>query len=285
MNQPSEFKAVFSDTQASDNFYRFLEVIFHLYPEKKFHDLIAGVTKEKDSDEEIYKKVQADLPTIKPFLSEITFALPALKKQKKEMARQVLQLLGDKKQINGYLEIGSTGRYISELRKHINLTGKIFLTNDTAPSNAIGDIFERGQLSKIGSFIPLNNYQPISNTDIPDLSLDLVTCHIGLHHCPHNLLDGYIKSIHRLLRPGGRFIMRDHDVKSPAMSTFVSLVHTVFNLGLNVSWEVDKGDFKSFKPIEEWSKIIERVGFKDLGARLLQDRDPSDNTLVCFTKI
>ncbi|SEK50856.1 Methyltransferase domain-containing protein [Chitinophaga rupis] len=280
----SEFKAVFSDTKWSDDFYRFLQVIFHLYPEDKFHHLIAATTKEKASDEEIYKTVQQKLPGIKPFLSEFTFALPALKKQKKEMARQVLQLLGERRKIDGYLEIGSTGRYISELRKHITLSGNIYLTNDIAPSNAPGDIFERGQLRKLGTFIPLD-YSPIKATEIPDESLDLVTCHIGLHHCPDALLAGFMQSIYRVLRKGGLFIIRDHDVKTPAMATFVSLVHTVFNLGLKVSWETDHGEYKSFKSIDEWSKIISSYGFKDLGARILQDKDPSDNTLVSFIKL
>ncbi|MEJ0029910.1 MAG: hypothetical protein WDO15_05880 [Bacteroidota bacterium] len=146
----SEFKAVFTDTKWSDDFYRFLQVIFHLYPEQKFHHLLATTTKEKSTDEDIYKTVQTGLPKIKPFLSEFTLALPALKKQKKEMAKQVLQLLGDGKNINGYLEIGSTGRYISELRNHISLSGNIYLTNDISPSNSPGDIFERGQLRKFG---------------------------------------------------------------------------------------------------------------------------------------
>lgn len=279
----SEFKAVFSDTKWSDDFYRFLQVIFHLYPEDKFHHLIAETTKAKNSDEEIYKAVQAGLPKIKPFLSEFSYALPALKKQKKEMAHQVLQLLGNKKNINGYLEIGSTGRYISELRKHINLSGKIYITNDIAPNNSIADIFERGQIGKLGEFIPINDYQPLDK--IPAESVDLVTCHIGLHHCPHNLLEGYIKSIHKMLRKGGLFIMRDHDVQSPEMATFVSLVHSVFNLGLGISWETDHSEFKSFKPIEEWCKILSSYGFKDSGARILQDKDPSLNTLVSLEKL
>lgn len=283
-NNVSEFKAVFSDTKWSDDFYRFLQVIFHLYPEDKFHHLIATKSKELNTDEEIYKAVQNGLPGIKPFLSELTLALPALRKQKKEMAGQVLQLLGNKKQINGYLEIGSTGRYISELRKHISLSGKIYLTNDIAPNNSIGDIFERGQLSKIGEFFPLT-YQPISAAQIPDASVDLVTCHIGLHHCTPELLDGYIKSIHRILRKDGMFIMRDHDVKTAEMATFVSLVHTVFNLGLDVTWETDLSEYKSFKSIEEWCKVLSSYGFKDSGARILQDKDPSDNTLVSFTKL
>ena len=284
MNNNSAFKSVFSDTVWSDKFYRFLQVIFHLYPEDKFHHLIAATTKEKSNDEEIYKLVQSNLPKIKPFLSELTLALPALKKQKKEMSKQVLQLLGNKKSVNGYVEIGSTGRYISDLRKHISLSGEIFLTNDIEPSNSIADIMERGQISKIGKFFPLN-YQPISQSQIADESIDVITCHIGLHHCPLELLDGYIKSLHRILRKGGLFIMRDHDVKTPEMATFVSLVHSVFNLGLNVSWETDNAEFICFKSIDEWSKLISTYGFKDNGERILQDKDPSDNTLVSFTKL
>ena len=280
----SEFNAVFSDTKWSDDFYRFLQVIFHLYPEDRFHHLLASATKENSGDEAIYKAAQAGLPKIKPTLSELTLALPALKKQKKEMARQVLQLLGDKTKINGYLEIGSTGRYISELKKHIQLSGPVILTNDIAPTNSLGDIFERGQLRKIGKFIPLT-YEPIKPEEVESESIDLVTCHIGLHHCPHDLLPGFIGSIHRVLRKGGLFIMRDHDVKAPEMATFVSLVHTVFNLGLNVSWETNSAEFKSFRPIDEWVKMVSSFGFRDSGNRILQDKDPSANTLIAFTKL
>jgi SAM-dependent methyltransferase len=283
MTKPSEFKTVFSDTVWSDKFYAFLQVIFHLYPEDKFHNLIKKITNVKQSDEEIYKAIQADLPKIKPFLSEFTFALPALKKQKKEMSRQVLELLENKTSVNGYLEIGSPGRYISDLRKYIKLSGTVYLTNDRVPSNSPADIMERGQLSKIGIFIPLNDYEPIQQ--IPEESLDVITCHIGLHHCPIEKLDGYILSLHKILRKGGLFIMRDHDVKSSEMATFVSLVHTVFNLGLNETWEKNHLEFKSFKSVEEWSKIVSSYGFEDKGKRILQDKDPSDNTLIAFTKL
>ncbi len=106
-----------------------------------------------------------------------------------------------------------------------------------------------------------------------------------MHHCPLEALDGYMKSIHKILRKGGQFIIRDHDVKTPEMATFVSLVHSVFNLGLNVSWETDNLEFKSFKSVDEWSEIITSYGFEDSGSRILQDKDPSDNTLISFTKL
>jgi SAM-dependent methyltransferase len=283
-NTTSEFKAVFNDTRWSDDFYRFLQVIFHLYPEDKFHQLIKDETAANKTDEEIYKSVQRKLPGIKTFLSELTYALPALKKQKKEITRQTLGLLGDIKQINGYAEIGSTGRYISQLRKEVKVNDPIYLINDLVPTNSPADIMERGQLGKLGTFINVNNYEPISAGDIADESLDVVTCYIGLHHCPVAKLDGFVKSINRVLRPGGSFVIRDHDVKTPEMATFVSLVHTVFNVGLNETWEFEKKDFKNFKPADEWSAIISKAGFKDVGKRILQDKDPSDNTLMLFTK-
>jgi SAM-dependent methyltransferase len=285
MANTSEFKAVFNDTKWSDDFYRFLQVIFHLYPEDKFHQLIKEETAVGKTDEEIYKSVQSKLKSIKPFLSELTYALPALKKQKKEIGRQTLELLGDVKQINGYAEIGSTGRYISQLRKETKVTGPIYLINDLAPTNSPGDIMERGQLGKLGTFVDINGYDPISSSIIPDGSLGVVTCYIGLHHCPVAKLDGFVRSINRILRRGGSFVIRDHDVKTPEMATFVSLVHTVFNVGLNETWEFEVKDFKNFKPADEWAAIIEHAGFKDAGKRILQDKDPSDNTLMLFTKV
>ncbi|WP_295800676.1 class I SAM-dependent methyltransferase [Mucilaginibacter sp.] len=283
MSNASAFKAVFNNTRWSDDFYRFLQVVFHLYPEDKFHQLIKEETAAHATDEEIYTSVQKKLPGIKPFFSELTYALPALKKQKKEIAGQTLLLLGDKKEINGYVEIGSTGRYISKLRKLIKVTEPVYLLNDIAPTNSPADIMERGQLAKLGTFIHLD-YSPI-NEQIANSSIDVVTCNIGLHHCPVAKLDGFVKSIHRILRPGGSFIIRDHDVKTPEMATFVSLVHTVFNAGLNETLEFEKKDFKNFKPADEWAAIITKAGFKDTGARILQDNDPSDNTLMLFIKI
>jgi SAM-dependent methyltransferase len=281
--QVSEFQAVVSDSQWNDRLFLFLKNIFHLFPEDKFHQLIKDACKLHATDEAIYKHILANLATIKPFLSELTYALPALKIQKKEMAREALQLLAGKKSVDGYVEIGSTGRYISELRKHISVTDPICIINDIAPSNAIGDIFERSQFAPIGHFLPLT-YQALPTKDIPDASIDLITCYIGLHHSPPELTDAFAHSLNRVLRPGGLFIMRDHNATTAPMSTFCSLIHTVFNVGLKVSWEVNAAEVRHFKSADEWSKIVCAQGFKDAGPRLFQDNDPSDNALMAFIK-
>ncbi|MEM9209339.1 MAG: methyltransferase domain-containing protein, partial [Pseudomonadota bacterium] len=125
---------------------------------------------------------------------------------------------------------------------------------------------------------------PIPESHLADASVDLVTCYIGLHHCPREKLASYIQSIHRVLRPGGRFVLRDHDAGTDDANVFCSLVHTVFNAGLGESWEFDRQELRLFESIDFWVEQITGQGFTDTGERLLQANDPSLNTLVCFVK-
>lgn len=280
----SEFHGVFDDDRWSDAFYLFLQNIYRLYPEDRFHTLIKQACARHDNDEAIYRDLQEHLPGIKPMLAAFTYALPSLFKQKAEMLRQTLVLLGSREEINGYVEIGTTGRYAGVLCKQVRLSGSLVLVNDLAPTNSPVDIFERGQFGKLGTFVPLDDYAPIPPSAVPDASVDLVSCFIGLHHIAPTKLDAFMQSIHRVLRPGGMFILRDHDVKTPEMFRFVSLVHSVFNAGLNVPWETNQKELRFFVSIAEWVERLKRVGLTDNGKRLLQANDPSDNVLMSFTK-
>jgi SAM-dependent methyltransferase len=279
----SEFKAVFSQTRWHDAFYRFLQSIYRLYPEDRFHSLIKSSCTQFDTDEAIYRHVQRQLPGIKPFHADVTYALPSLFKQKDEMARQTLELLDGRKEVAGYIEIGSTGRYISELRKRLKVREPIFLVNDLAPGWSPVDIVERGGLRKIGGFVPLEDYQPLA-AKLPDAGFELVTCYVGLHHCPLDKLDAFVDSIVRVLSPGGLFILRDHNVPSEEMNAFVSLAHTVFNAGLGVPWDVNRAELRYFRPIEDWVSYLGSRGLHHTGRQLLQANDPSDNLLLAFRK-
>jgi hypothetical protein len=279
----SEFHSVYGDERRSDAFYLFLQNIYRLYPEDRFHTLIKQAVGRHANDEGIYRDLQEHLPAIKPALADITYALPSLFKQKDVIVGQTLELLGDRRHIDGYIEIGSTGRYAGVLRKRLDLTGPLILVNDIAPSNSPADIFERGRLRKLGRYVPLDDYAPLADS-IPDASVDLVSCYIGLHHIPPGKLGPFMQSIWRVLRPGGCFILRDHDVKTPAMFQFVALVHTVFNAGLRTPWEVNRAELRYFVSIEEWVRRLQAIGFVDEGKRLRQAHDPSDNLLLAFTK-
>jgi len=281
----SEFHAVYSDTVASDRFYRFLQNVYRLYPEDRFHTLIKQACARHSADQAIYRDIQERLGEIRPALGGIFYALPALTKQKREMARQTLTLMPDRKVIRGYVEIGSTGRYVSELRKHVQFFDDLVLVNDVAPGFSPVDILERGRIPVLGRFAPLNEYSAISPLHVTDESIDLATCYIGLHHARPELLDGFLRSVWRALRPDGLFVLRDHDVRTPEMHAFVSLAHTVFNAGLGVPWETNQQELRHFVSVEEWRKRLEACGFRDTGHRLLQANDPSDNTLMAFVKV
>jgi FAD/FMN-containing dehydrogenase/uncharacterized membrane protein YhaH (DUF805 family)/SAM-dependent methyltransferase len=280
----SEFHAVYDDTPSQDAFYRFLQNVYRVYPEDRFHTLIRDACSRHATDEAIYRHVQEQLPGIKPFAAELTYALPSLVKQKREMGRQMLELLETRRDIDGYLEIGSTGRYVGAIRHRLMARSEVVLVNDIAPSNSPVDVVERGTLSKLGRFVPLADYAPIGADAVADESMDLVSCLIGLHHVEPSRLEAFVRSIHRVLRKGGSFILRDHDVATPAMCTFVSLVHTVFNAGLAVPWEINRKEPRFFAPLTHWIENLNAVGFEVQPSRLLQANDPSANTLLAFRK-
>lgn len=280
----SDFHAVYADVTGQDAFYRFLQNVYRIYPEDRFHTLIKGACAACADDETIYRRLQQELPAIKPFLGDLFYALPALAKQKKEMTRQTLDLLDERRDIDGYVEIGTTGRYVSELRKHLRLNGPLFLVNDLPPTNSPADIVERGGLRKLGRYVPLDDYAPLPERDIESNRMDLVSCYIGLHHIEPSKLAPFVASIHRVLKPGGIFVLRDHNVTTKAMDQFVGLAHTVFNAGLGVPWDVNARERRHFAPVDEWSRRLAQ-GFRDAGKRLYQAHDPSDNALMAFVKL
>ena len=280
----SEFRTVFGKPITHDGFYLFLQNIYRLYPEDRLHTLIKELCEQHASDEAIYRNLLRQLPELKPALAELRFALPALRKQKREMARQTAELLGGKRVVCGYVEIGTTGRYLGALRRRLKIKGPVVLVNDREPTYSAVDIAERGRVFKRGKFVALNDYQPISDPRLPDASFDLISCFVGLHHVPLDQLDGFVRSVVRLLRPGGVFVLRDHDVTSPQAEAFVSLAHTVYNAGLGVGWEDNRRELRHFAPVSHWSSYLEVHGLHDSGQRLRQANDPTDNLMMAFIK-
>jgi FAD/FMN-containing dehydrogenase len=278
-----EFHQVFRDVPLSDAFYRFLQNVFHTLPEDRFHHLIAQACELHNDEESVYRTIQAQLKTIKPPLADLTYALPALFKQKAEMVAQTLKLLGNRRQFNGYLEIGSKGRYFRPLAATLKLSGPTHFVDERPPGSSPVDLLERGQLAKLRTHHALADYSPLSE-GIEPASLDLVTCYIGLHHMTEDQLQPFLASVCRVLRPDGLFILRDHDVTTPEMRALVSLAHTVFNAGLGETWETNRNELRYFDSVQVWVDRLNAAGLADTGHRILQKNDPTCNTLLAFTK-
>lgn len=78
--------------------------------------------------------------------------------------------------------------------------------------------------------------------------------------------------------------MRDHDVSSSEMVHFVGLAHDVLNCGLELPWETNNCEVRNFTSLAVLIELLVSAGFVPDDRRLLQDGDPTFNTLIKFIK-
>lgn len=280
--EDGNFRAIYLDPRLRGQFFRFLENVFHLYPEQDYHGLIERISRERLTDREIYEAILAELPSIKPFLRQIRYALPALKKQKEIMCAQTVTLLDGRKRFGRYAEIGSTGRYYDRLSDKLEFSEPPIFVHTDKPSYQPHDIVERGHLRKVGSFLPLGAYEPLR---LPENGIDVLTIYIGFHHAPKERRVDFIRSCYRAVKPGGSLIVRDHDVIDPSMVHFVALAHDVFNCGLELPWDTNAAEVRNFLSLQQLQEILVTTGFVPHDRRLLQEGDPTRNTLMRFDKV
>lgn len=247
--------------------------------------MIADSTKEHSTDKSIYLSAQSKIDDITPSFSIFSHKLPSLIKQKEEMAKQTLQLLGENTTYDGYLEIGSLGRYLDYLEEKVNIKGNRFYADGKKPGYSITDMVDRGQIAIGAEYIPLADYKTEYSKLIKNESLDLITVYIGFHHCPIELRTQFISSIRNTLRKGGKLVLRDHDCHSENQKRIVALAHDVFNMGTNESWDYNESEIRNFYSLDFIINFVSDLGFKFEGRSLFQEGDPTKNALMLFTKI
>jgi SAM-dependent methyltransferase len=281
----NNFKRIYSSIKLKDEFFKFLKNVFNVLPEDDLHKLISAATATKKDDHAIYLDVQSKLDEITPVFSSFRYELPALMKQKDEMARQTLELLGAGGTYNGYLEIGSSGRYLDHLEEKVEINGERYYADGKEPGYAIAEMVDRGQIKIGATYIPMADYRTRYADIIPSESLDLVTIYIGFHHCPLDLQVPFISSIRDTMRKGGKLILRDHDCDTEEQKVLVSLAHDVFNMGTRESWEYNSKEFRNFYSLNFICDFVEKIGFTFEKRTIFQEGDPTKNALMLFTKI
>jgi len=281
----NSFEFIYNNPEFKKEFFEFLVNVFHLYPENEMHNAIEQHTQKHSSDENIYKSLQESLSSIKPILADLTYALPALAKQKEVIGNQTTKLLGEEKKLfNGYLEIGSNGRYLDALEERLNFEGDVYFLSEVASTYSPVDMIDRGQICKSGVDIALNNYKSDLNSHIKTGSIDLATVYIGFHHCPLHLREEFITSIRDSLSSNGILILRDHNAYNKKMWHMVALAHDVFNMGTQETWEYNKAELRHFYSLVELDEILNKYGFKSNGQQLYQQGDPTKNALMRYQK-
>lgn len=279
------FKYIYENKLLKYKFVNFLKNVFHLYPEERFHRLIADVTSKKQTDKDIYLTTQSKLDSIAPYFSLFKYKLPALFKQKEIMAIQTVELLGEGTSYNGYLEIGSLGRYLDKLEEVCEIKGKRYYADGKKPSYSIPDMVDRGQITIGATYIPFTDYRTNYTDVIPKGSLDLVTVYIGFHHCPIDLRTSFIISIKDTLRVGGKLVLRDHDCHNEDQTRMAALAHDVFNMGTHETWEYNAKEVRNFYSLKFICDFIGNLGFVFERKTLYQEGDPTKNALMLFTKL
>ncbi len=281
----SNFKYIYTNSKLKNEFFLFLKNVFNLYPEKEFHKLIYDNTISKNTDKEIYTTTQSQLDDISPILSSFRYQLPALMHQKNEMSKETVALLGEGTTYNGYLEIGSSGRYLDYLEENISIEGKRYYADGRKPKYSFSEMVDRGQIAVGAEYIQFTDYKTKFSEHITAKSLDLVTIYIGFHHCPLDLRVQYISSIRDTMRVGGKLILRDHNCDTEDQKVLVALAHDVFNMGVNENWEYNSKEIRNFYSLDFICNFVEKIGFKFHKKTVYQKGDPTKNALMLFTKI
>lgn len=95
-------------------------------------------------------------------------------------------------------------------------------------------------------------------SSLPSGFFDLITAFVSLHHIQD--VHGALYEIYRLLKPGGMFIIREHDVRSEIVKKYLDLIH-LFN-------DIRKNNLNNntlniqYRSKDEWNQIILSHGFE-----------------------
>jgi SAM-dependent methyltransferase len=265
----------------------FIDHVLRQLPSKKVIEIIDNIKiNEHDLDDaKLYENICTKIASLRSRL-DIIKIIKLISFQKQLLEKQLRALLTDVHVIGNCLEIGTPGTYASTIRDCIK--GDVYAL--LAKSN-VTDIIQAQSFKISNSFkgydkyVALNDYEPIS-IEIADNQIDLIICTIGLHHVPPCKLDNFIASIKRVLRPGGFFLLREHNAHSPELISLAYAAHSIFNAVIpQENLDTELKEVRNFNALVYWKNLLEKHGF-DLGTEeYLQEGDSTLNTFIkCIKK-
>ena len=103
-------------------------------------------------------------------------------------------------------------------------------------------------------------------------SMDMITAQMVFHHIDDKYLDYVLRDLHRVLKPGGVLVVREHDAPGniKEMESFqkvVDITHDIYDyvIEAEMSWK-EKDDYyskyRSVRGTKGWDALIKRAGFK-----------------------
>lgn len=297
VHRTNSFRAVFNDQRMRKVFAEdFLEETLTLLPSKRVMAMMAECIFDtrNATDDDIYQalsqKIKAETGGA---AGQFFFLLKGLKQvaiQRAELTREVTSIvgrLGLLGLLHDYASIGDQGKLCLSLRKALAMHGQTVVINDTCGGeDDIAAVLERCSLTPVGTFerVDFLNIRKREFPGLKDESFDLVTMNQGLHHLVPAQIGNFLENVYRILRPGGLFIVREHDMEDIALRPILDCAHMVFNAETGVSPLAERTEIRGFRSIREWRTIIESFGFIDCRLYELQPHDCTEDVMMCFRK-
>jgi SAM-dependent methyltransferase len=296
----SSFRHVFQTTkEMKTEFAQFLNTIFMQLDEKKVFELMDGILRdETKTDETIYQELLEKIHTAKKPLAALSM-LKALHVVRKGMGLQAKEHLKSfyPPALSNYLEIFNR-RYLRSIEGESGLSFQKTAAVCDDKTISLKDRLEAGGLyypyeklhslndsdCKDPSLDIAKTYKPLGE-EIPNESVDLISCLGGLHHIPEERLEPFVASMARVLKPGAVCLLRDHDAADEKIKAIAAVVHSFVNAVDGVSLEKESLEVRNFQPESYWTQLMERQGFTriDTKSLILQD-DPTRNAMMAFIK-
>lgn len=129
---------------------------------------------------------------------------------------------------------------------------------------------------------------------VADGSVDIVFCMVSLHHMTDETINRALGEIKRVLRPGGRLLIKEHNATADNLRYIYWEHHLYHVLDMAMSRGMDggSGDWKdyceqsvnNFKSAEQWQELITDAGFNHVartnrfldGPFVPESRNPSE---------
>jgi SAM-dependent methyltransferase len=289
-HRTDSYGKLLADAHLRQEFFEgFLGQIFNVGDNSTLPGMISRAVWDPDNkdDNDIYEDLCEQLSAGSGPVAGLTQAwrgVKQLRAQKVELVREtgaILGRLGRLNNVRDYVCIGDNGKTVLPFREELGLRGQVYVVHDIdQESMDIPHVLERGSVEPVGRFARIDFGNPV-RFDLPTDCANLVTMNQGLHHLPPSKLPAFLAEVRRVLRPGGIFIVREHDC-SEHLRPLLDLAHSVFNAVTGVSPKAERNEIRAFRPIAEWREIISAAGFVDSMIYEMEHGDPTLDQVIAL---
>ncbi len=199
--------------------------------------------------EDMYVTIQKNISSaMSGFVGDIQRILKSLREIKEDLIQQAIHFHQPDSKIDGMLEIGYPGRFISQFQKSHSMTGKNYVLVE---QESMSDYIQTGFPRPYTKAFKLDYKNPVKAItsflkNAGESSVEIITCFVGLHHFPVNALNPFMKKVYSALKPSGKFILVDHNIENKQDRLMAELAHSVFNIATGETVENDMRETGTF---------------------------------------